>query len=237
MSSSVSHPSPENSGLIDYARLFEPPHAEPAEHLARDVFTALMWALSYPGTPYPLPASLDQVSVMGSRSTEPDLAAHLAIATALLDLETSFYTPHAELGELLARTSARPLGPAEAAYHFYPTRFDAGSTPQAEEPTPWVVIEQRLLADVGVAHTGDFLYPDRSATLVIGCRFDQGTKLTLQGPGIQGQSTIRASLPPAFWQLRTETLHYPLGWDLFLTDGAQVVGLPRSTAIAWAPQD
>ncbi len=78
------------------------------------------------------------------------------------------------------------------------------------------------------------LFPDRAATLLIGCQIGAGTPLTLSGPGVNGSVTLQVSgLSTAFWELRNRTRRYPLGWDIFLVDGAQVIGLPRSTALAF----
>jgi len=82
------------------------------------------------------------------------------------------------------------------------------------------------------APIGTYLYPDRSATLVIGCRFELGQLLRLSGPGIQGQSEIDiAGLPEEFWLLRASACAFPLGWDVILVADAEVIGLPRSTRV------
>jgi alpha-D-ribose 1-methylphosphonate 5-triphosphate synthase subunit PhnH len=171
--------------------------AEAAQHAT---FTALMGALSFPGRAYDLPAG----------------DAFDLIADALLDLETSAYTPVGKLAERLALTGARLLSPDVAAYHFYPS----GSLD---------------LATVAQAHTGDMLYPDTAATLVIGCDFHLGDEPThiWTGAGIQGAHHTALTLPDEFWGIRARAA-YPLGWDVFLTDGRRVVGLPRTTRVAEA---
>lgn len=70
------------------------------------VFTALMWALSYPGRLQRLPAA--------------GRAALLAVGETLVDLETSFYSPDAGLAAELAHTGGRARPPELAAYQFYP---------------------------------------------------------------------------------------------------------------------
>lgn len=183
------------------------PHAGQQELRAREAFLALMWALSYPGRSHALPAPI------------PDNeAACLAIASALLDLETSFFTPDKALADQLIRTGAQPQSAADAAYHFYPSveSFQDAST----------------LQTVQQARVGSYLYPDHSATLVIACRLGSGPLLRLTGPGVVGEAELRVEgLPFAFWRLRAEQLRYPLGFDLFLVDGEQVVGLPRTTQV------
>jgi alpha-D-ribose 1-methylphosphonate 5-triphosphate synthase subunit PhnH len=134
------------------------------------------------------------------------------IGDTLLDLETSFYTPDTELARILERTGARHLSPADAAYHFYPTLTG---------PT-----------DLSAASIGSMLYPDTAATIFIGCTFDSPTPLRLTGPGIDGTITIApAGVPADLWTLRASRVRYPLGWELLLTDGTQIIGLPRSTRI------
>lgn len=137
-----------------------------------------------------------------------------AIGETLLDLETSFYTPDDALAAALRRTGAKAKALREAEYLFFPT-----------------LTEDKLTSLRG-AQRGDLLYPDRSATLVLGCHFGQGAHLRLSGPGIETATTLTVGgLPLAFWALRNETRAFPLGWDVFLSDGAKIVGVPRSTEV------
>ena len=138
-----------------------------------------------------------------------------AISAALLDLETSFYTNDASFVTLFERNGARALSPSDAAYHFYP-RMNAAD-----------------LDSVKQANVGTLLYPDRSATLIIGgCTFDQGQSVTLTGAGINGTINLKIDgLPPEFWTLRDQRRRFPLGWDVFFLEGSRVIGLPRSTMI------
>ncbi len=171
---------------------------------ARDVFLALMWALSYPGAVQALP---------GFTQTHESLA---AVGRALLDLESSFYAGDEALERRLRPTGARNKPVASASYVFF--------SELANDELP--LLEQ--------ASVGDFEYPDNSATLIIGCDFDTpaSTELNLSGPGIQSERQIRvANLPAAFWQVRERLIHYPLGVDVFLVSGGQVIGLPRTTKV------
>ena len=172
------------------------------EAQARAAFLALMWALSYPGQPHDLPAAGSVV------------AALTTIGTTLLDLETSFYTPDADLRAALSRTGARDLTPGEAAYHFYPA-LDA------------VALEALAKAKIGT-----MIYPDEATTIILGCRLAGPAHFTLAGPGVDGTRALTlGEIPPALWTLRESRRRYPLGWDIFLTDGAAVIGVPRSTHI------
>lgn len=183
--------------------IMKTPVLTPAEGLNRQTFLALMWALSHPGRIYEFDASQGQL---------PDNLA--AIGNCLLDLETTFYTPDAMLAQRLEQTTARRVPTDDAAYHFYPQ------------------VRQQDLQSIERAPVGDMLYPDRSATLILGCSLGQGAEIRLSGPGIEDQETLRVHyLPADLWALRKQTLRYPIGWDIFLVDKNRVVGLPRTTQI------
>lgn len=135
-----------------------------------------------------------------------------AIGSSLLDLETSFFTPDAALHGALAQTGARAKEPSAADYLFYPSLTDAD------------------LEALKAAKRGELLYPDRAATFILSATFGTGTALRLQGPGLAAPLSVQvAGVPVAFWTLRNRTRNYPLGWDVFLSDGTQLLGLPRST--------
>lgn len=183
----------------------------PEEAQSRETFLALLRGLSYPGRKQALPLPQDT-------STTRALA---VIGTALLDLETTYFVApgNEPLMAQLTLTGARAVDSAHAAYQFYPTlKQDADLT--LIEPAP----------------IGDMQNPDKAATLIIGCQLapvEAATSFTLTGPGIQTQQTLDvAGIAPAFWALRQQRFsQYPLGWDVFLVAGSQVVGLPRTTII------
>jgi alpha-D-ribose 1-methylphosphonate 5-triphosphate synthase subunit PhnH len=143
--------------------------------------------------------------------------AFTAIADTLLDLETSYYTPNGDLALALSRTGARALPPDRAAYHFYPT------------------LDYAMLPTVKSASIGTLMYPDQSATLIIGCRLGVGQTFLLEGPGIPKgtQQAIQVEgIPAEFWQLRSAANRYPRGWDIYLVSDAQIIGLPRTTQLS-----
>ncbi|MCX7850798.1 phosphonate C-P lyase system protein PhnH [Thermus sp.] len=78
---------------------------------------------------------------------------------------------------------------------------------------------------------GTPLEPEGGATLVLVAPLGQGQRARLRGPGIPGEREVGIGLPPAFWEARAACLAYPLGFELFLTDGRKVVGLPRTTEV------
>jgi alpha-D-ribose 1-methylphosphonate 5-triphosphate synthase subunit PhnH len=178
------------------------------EARGRETFLALMWALSYPGRVYTLPTGTD--AIYGVHSS----IGIAQIGGALLDLETTFYTPNAALADELPRTGARALPAVDAAYHFYPTLDDAA------------------LDSIAEASTGTMLRPDESATLIIGCAFASGSTFRWTGPGINGVQDVRlGGIPTRFWSLRTQAIRYPMGWDVYFVNGRDVIGLPRTTRI------
>ena len=144
----------------------------------------------------------------------PEANPYQAIADTLLDLETSYFSPDDSLAFYLARTGARALTPDRAAYHFYPT------------------LDETLLEVVETAAVGTMLFPEEAATLIVGARFGEGLTFRLQGPGLPPATPrlIRiAGVPRAFWQVRANANQYPLGWDIYLVNGMQVIGIPRTT--------
>lgn len=174
-----------------------------AESQSRQTFLALMWALSYPGRAQTLPDGITMYP-----------ANLVTIGWALLDVETTFFTPDPLLAAELRRTTAVPAPAAAAHYHFYPDLADES------------------LAALEQAPLGNMLYPDASATVIIGCTVGQGEPFVMSGPGIQGETAVNLhQIPARFWELRRAANQYPLGWDIFLVDGPTVIGLPRTTLV------
>jgi len=133
-------------------------------------------------------------------------------AETQLDLETSYFTPDESLQRSQVSTGAQARSASDAAYNFYQQ------------------ITETTLFDIRQASVGTMLYPDTAATLIIACSLNSGLEFVLSGPGVNGQQAIQiGGLPDAFWTLRDTACKFPLGWDVFLVDGQQVIGLPRST--------
>jgi len=77
--------------------------------------------------------------------------------------------------------------------------------------------------------------PERGATLLIQVSALNGpAAMTWRGPGIKDAQTMPVcGLPAAFWRQRAMLgSAFPRGLDIYLSDGADLVGLPRSTAIS-----
>lgn len=123
-----------------------------------------------------------------------------------------------------------------------------------EELTPWlrfhcgcpVVAGDRLDAAFAILAHGDARppldtarledseRPDISTTLIVECEALSGGKaLRATGPGIKSAITIAPQgLPEGLWEERSALRALlPLGVDLFLTAGSQIMALPRTTRI------
>ncbi len=189
---------------------FQPPPSTSAETSARETFQALMGALSNPGRLFTLP---------GAGLTTHQSCAQIGMT--LLDLETSFYTPDHTLRGILTHSGARFRTPASAAYLFLPDLA-------LFEP----MMLRQTLDIIAQTTVGTITDPDQGATLIVACEVGHGQRLQLSGPGIQQRHELHVdSLPVEFWRLRADKIHYPLGIDIFLVAGSQVVGLPRTTTV------
>ncbi|QRM33672.1 phosphonate C-P lyase system protein PhnH [Microvirga sp. VF16] len=85
--------------------------------------------------------------------------------------------------------------------------------------------------------TGSLSYPDRSATLLLPVEsLRDGTPQTIRGPGIETVATIAPrGLPDGFAAtMAINTSRYPLGFDLLLTCGSELLALPRTTRLVEA---
>jgi alpha-D-ribose 1-methylphosphonate 5-triphosphate synthase subunit PhnH len=186
------------------------PQSTPAETSARETFEVLLSALSNPGRILALPGA--------PLSTEQSCR---LIGLTLLDLETTFFTPDQMLRHALAKSGAYFRTASAADYLFF---ADSG----AFEP----MMVQQTLDTIALAGVGTIIDPDDGATVILACEFSEGQPLRLSGPGIEHPLTVRVDgVPVAFWQLRAAKINYPLGIDLFLVNGEQIMGLPRTTLV------
>jgi alpha-D-ribose 1-methylphosphonate 5-triphosphate synthase subunit PhnH len=79
---------------------------------------------------------------------------------------------------------------------------------------------------------GSDLHPEDGATLVVTAKIGEGDALRLTGPGVDGQVDVTiGGVPKQVWQVRAQIMRYPMGFEMFVIDGARVLGLPRSTRI------
>jgi len=138
--------------------------------------------------------------------------AEAAIIDALIDRECKVYCADPVLMPLILKTGAFLSDPRAADHAFLGKLID-------------VNVLKSLRA-------GSDLYPDDGATVVANAQIGTGQLLRLSGPGVDGSLQINIDgLPQEFWAKRADCLRYPMGFDIFLIDGARVIGLPRSTQI------
>lgn len=71
-------------------------------------------------------------------------------------------------------------------------------------------------------------YPDRSATLIVECDGLAAAGMRLTGPGIRDAARLNLPEVAAFAENHAR---FPLGFDCFLTAGAELAALPRSTKV------
>ncbi len=166
-------------------------------------FRALMTAMARPGY-------IETVS-----GAEPPAPLSLAAGVALLTL-TDPDTPVFLAGNLdtdavrawiAFHTGAPFSGPSHAA-------FAVG---------PWASLMPLERFPAGTPE-----YPDRSTTLIVECASLEATGTTLSGPGIRETSMLKLPDPNT---MRWNNARFPLGLDFYLTCGARLAALPRSTRI------
>lgn len=134
------------------------------------------------------------------------------IIDALIDRECAVFCDTPDLTAHAVRAGADPVG-VGAADHVFLT-----------QPLAF-----NLLHDLRL---GSDLHPEDGATLVAFAKFGEGHALRLTGPGVEGHVDVKiGGLPAEVWQLRAQIMRYPMGFEMFLIDGARVLGLPRSTRI------
>jgi alpha-D-ribose 1-methylphosphonate 5-triphosphate synthase subunit PhnH len=82
---------------------------------------------------------------------------------------------------------------------------------------------------------GSSEYPDRSTTLILQVEsLTQGFGFELSGPGIDGTTSLRATIQPddLFERLAINATLFPRGIDLVLVDDELIVAIPRTTRLA-----
>jgi alpha-D-ribose 1-methylphosphonate 5-triphosphate synthase subunit PhnH len=77
-------------------------------------------------------------------------------------------------------------------------------------------------------------YPDRSTTLILQVEsLTDGPAVKLEGPGIDGTATLRASIQPRdlFERLAINATLFPRGIDVVLVHDDSIVAIPRTTRL------
>jgi len=183
---------------------------------AQRVFRAAMNALARPGKLQPF-----DPGVRPPAALPPEIA---ALALALADHETPLWLD-------AALTEARDV----ADY----LRFHTGA-PLVRHPVEaaFALVSEPALCPALMSFTlGTADYPDRSTTILIQTdTLRSSYTLNLRGPGIAGNSVLRAEpLPPAFVREWGENRRYfPRGVDILIAADGWLAGLPRTTEISEA---
>lgn len=178
---------------------------------AQTTFRAALNALAHPGRVQEIVADSGVPKGLSPAMT--------AMLLTLVDVDTPLWLPQSVDASVLAFLRfhcACPIVPSPALARFaaVPAGFDAPA--------------------LSACHQGDPAYPDLSTTLLIEvASLSEGGPVTLTGPGIQTrQSLAAAGLPAGFWrEWRLNHQRFPLGVDVFLTQGRQICALPRTTRV------
>lgn len=177
---------------------------------AQASFRKIMHALATPGRTMTLKADL--------QAPDPLNLAATAALLALCDFETMLW-----LSPSLARqgTIGEYLG-----FH---TGTRLASDP-ASASFALIDLAQDPL-DIGCFAKGTPEYPDRSTTVVLLCSSLTGPDaIGFMGPGIAGRTRLGFSPMPADFRTQWDDNRqsFPLGVDLILTCGSELMALPRS---------
>lgn len=189
---------------------------------AQKHFRSMLDCMARPGKVNRLDAA--DIAPPGSLNRASALAAF-----ALLDASTTFDVVHMERGEsayITANTNARRSAKEQANFIF------------ARGDEPGGMLD-------GV-NCGTLTWPDAAATLILQVNtaarapLPDSLKLTLQGPGVEGQIIlfVRGLSPDLLLALEARNAEFPMGLDSFLTftdkdDLPCITALPRTTKVAW----
>ena len=210
--------------------VIQPGFADPV-HDAQACFRIILDAMALPCKPVSLPTT-PPAAHLATAIAAPLLAGFVSVALALCDAETPVW-----LDESLDTPAMRR--------HL---RFHCGC-PLATDPEEAAfafIGNARAMPRLGRFNAGTAEYPDRSATLVIGVRWDEpGVPRIASGPGIPpGQYPLGlpfspAGLPCRFWNDWADChTAYPLGVDAIFMgtnpareDATLVAGFPRTVSL------
>ena len=178
------------------------------------IFRAMLEALSRPGIPVQVPA----LGVEGPDALPPEV---LTLLVSICDHDTPVWLEQA--------LRASPLG-RWLAFHC--------SAPITADPLQagFAVLHGSSAASamLDLFALGDVRYPERSTTVIFTCDdLTSGAPIALAGPGVEARLTIRPSGLPGDFLAMAQANHemFPLGVDILLVAGSQMVGLPRSTKL------
>lgn len=177
------------------------------------VFRSVMNAMSRPGSIHTIAETVKAPSMM--------MPATAAVALALFDHDTPVwldqdFATEADMASWLRFQTGAPL------------------TADASQAAFALIARGAAFPDFETFAPGTPEYPDRSTTLVVQVEtLTAGEEIALSGPGIQGTSSLRAGALPQDFAARMQANRalFPLGVDLVLVSGSDLVALPRSVQI------
>jgi len=179
-------------------------------HDSQSWFRVVLRALSRPGVPVaaPLPAS----------APEPLSGASAALALSLFDADTSVWLdPPLRNGRV---------------EEFFRLHSDATLADACDRCHFAIVSDANAMPALSSFAAGTAETPNTSATVIVHIAgLEGGEPITLEGPGIDGRVMLAPrGLASSFWtQWEANTARFPLGVDVILTDGRQLLGLPRTS--------
>jgi alpha-D-ribose 1-methylphosphonate 5-triphosphate synthase subunit PhnH len=180
---------------------------------AQSTFRSVMSAMARPGSVQPIAVSVGAPDGM-MRGTA-------AIALTLFDHDTPIWLD----GAMAARSEvARWLK-----FHTSAPLVDGASIASFA-----LIGDAKNLPALDRFAFGSNEYPDRSTTMILQVEsLSQGPAYQLRGPGIDGVSTLRATIEPRdlFARLAINATLFPRGIDVVLVDDASIVALPRTTRL------
>jgi alpha-D-ribose 1-methylphosphonate 5-triphosphate synthase subunit PhnH len=173
---------------------------------AAHAFRAAMGAMARPGTIH---------EIAGSVPPGPLSIAAGTLILTLCDPETPLY-----LAGALDRAEVRDW-----------VTFHTGAPFAGPGDCAFAVGTWEALGPLSAYSQGTPEYPDRSATLIVEMARLEARGAVLHGPGIRDAAALNL---PGAGAMAANAAQFPLGLDFFLTAGAQVAALPRSTRIGGA---
>lgn len=181
---------------------------------AQSTFRSVMDAMARPGSVHRIEPLAD--------IPKPLMSGAAAMALTLFDHDTTIWLD----GDM---TESRAVAKWIRFHTSAPVVLDSGISNFA------LVSEPLALPALDCFAFGSNDYPDRSTTVIMQVRsLTEGPALTLSGPGIDGEATLRATLQtldlPDLLSINASL--FPRGIDLVLVAGSSIVAIPRTTRLA-----
>jgi alpha-D-ribose 1-methylphosphonate 5-triphosphate synthase subunit PhnH len=194
------------SGIDQLSRGFIDPPRD-----AQKVYRAVLQAMAHPGRIATLDVSLDSVDGINTATA--------AVALTLLDQDSDVWVSaslHGATEHWLSFHCGCPIVEGET----LGAAFAIAGSGDTHPPLETAILE-------------DPERPDLSTTLILECpTLENGPRCRITGPGIKGEAFIAPRVREGFWTERAALRPLlPIGVDLILTTGSQLMALPRTTLV------